>query len=87
MDKSEVIAGLLEAKQQWDCPVAVDWAIEKIEALESENADLNARVAHLESLIADIATVAGRDTPDAIDNDGQPYQSAALAVAVERAKR
>jgi uncharacterized protein (UPF0335 family) len=40
MDKSEVIAGLQEAKQQWDCPVAVDWAIEKIEALEAENAAL-----------------------------------------------
>jgi len=40
MDKVDVIAGLVEAKQQWDCPVAVDWAIEKIEALDSENAAL-----------------------------------------------
>ena len=56
-------------------------------ALEAENAALKAQVAHLESLIADIAAVAGRDTPDAIDNEGQPYQSAALAVAIERAKR
>jgi BMFP domain-containing protein YqiC len=55
--------------------------------LREENAALKASVAHLESLIADIATVAGRDTPDAIDNDGQPYQSAALAAVMERAKR
>ena len=44
MDKSEVIAGLMEAQQQWDCPVAVDWAIEKIEALEAENAALKVKL-------------------------------------------
>jgi hypothetical protein len=62
-------------------------AVRYIEALEAENAALRAQVAHLESLIADIATVAGRDTPDAIDNEGQPYQSAALATVIERTKR
>jgi hypothetical protein len=71
------------------------WALEqettgqamRVHELETENAALKARVAHLESLIADIATVAGRGTPDAIDNDGYPYQSAALATVMERAKR
>jgi hypothetical protein len=38
--------------------------------------------ANMLSLIGDIAKVAGEDVPDAIDNDGQPYQSAALHAAI-----
>lgn len=40
---------------------------------------------NLLSQIGDIARVAGIDIPDCIDNDGQPYQSAALAEIIDAA--
>lgn len=52
-----------------------------------ERKELRARVAHLESLIFDIATVAGRDVPDAIDNYNQPYQSQALDNVIRAATK
>lgn len=48
-------------------------------------ADMRQEVEALRGFLADIASVAGRDVPDAIDNDGQPYQSQSLSDAIDRA--
>lgn len=47
-----------------------------LEAAEAREVELRARVVHYQALISAIVDVgvAGPDVPDAIDNDGQPYQ-------------
>jgi len=54
-------------------------------ALHHENSDLRTEVARLREYLCDIARNAGRDVPDATDNDGTPYQSEGLDTVLRAA--
>jgi len=57
----------------------------ELSRLRADKAALQRRVEELEAWLLDIAKAAGRDVPDAIDNDGLPYQSQSFSEWIDKA--